>query len=241
MMASMADLATGWVVDSRALRAAWRPHLLDRPWALTYDRGTAETIVGTISMFFKSSVWPLATVLSLSTPSTLGAQSLAEVARQEEARRKEIRNPAKVYTNKDLAIVPPPAAPVTAPTPSDRPVPPPAAEAPDGAKAPPQTPDATDRGATRDQKYWSGRLQDLQAQLDRDQIYTEALQSRINALTLDLTARDDPAQRAGITRDLQKATDEVDRLKLAMQRTTTAIADLEEEARRASVPPGWLR
>jgi len=85
------------------------------------------------------------------------------------------------------------------------------------------------------------RMQDLRAQLDRDQIYTEALQSRSSALTLDLTVRDDAAERAAIIRDRQKAIDELDRLKLAIQRTTTAIADLEEEARRASVPPGWLR
>jgi hypothetical protein len=188
-------------------------------------------------MLFKSSAWPLAIMLSLSTAATLGAQSLAEVARQEEARRKEIRKPAKVYTNKDLATVPPPAAPAAAPTPSDKPAAPPA-DATDGTKPPPE---AKGQGATRDQKYWSERMQDLLAQLDRDQIYTEALQSRINTLTLDLTARDDPGQRGAIARDRQKAIDELDRLKLAMQRTTTAIADLEEEARRASVPPGWLR
>ena len=213
-------------------------HLLDRPRGLTYDRWTAETVASTISMFFKSSVWPLAIVLFLSIATPPGAQSLAEVARQEEARRKEIRNPAKVYTNKDLAVVPPAAAPAAAPTPSDKPATPPAA---DGDKAPPQTPDAKDQGAIKDQKYWSARMQDLLAQLDRDQIYTEALQSRVNALTLDLTARDDPSQRAAITRDRQKAVDEIDRLRLAIQRTTSAIADLEEEARRASVPPGWLR
>ena len=39
-------------------------------------------------------------------------------------------------------------------------------------------------------------MQALLAQLDRDQIYSEAMQSRINALTADFTARDDPAQRA---------------------------------------------
>ena len=190
-------------------------------------------------MFFKSSR-PLAIMLSVSTAATAGAQSLAEVARQEDARRKEIRKPSKVYTNKDLVSVPPPAAPAAAPSPSDKAATP-AADAPDVAKAAPlQTPDATDQGAAKDQSYWSGRMQDLRAQLDRNQIYTEALESRINALTLALTVRDDPA-RAVITHDRQKVVDEVDRLKLAMQRTVTAIADLEEEARRASVPPGWLR
>ena len=191
-------------------------------------------------MFFKSSVWPLAIVLFLSAAATLGAQSLAEVARQEEARRKEIRKPAKVYTNKDLAIVPPPVAPATVP-PNDKPAAPPGADAADGTRMPPQTPDPKDQVPIKDQKYWSGRMQDLLAQLDRDQVYTEAMQSRINALTADLAARDDPAQRAVIVRDRQKAIDELDRLKLDVQRTAAAIADLEEEARRASVPPGWLR
>ena len=84
-------------------------------------------------------------------------------------------------------------------------------------------------------------IKQLVAELDRDQTYSDAMQSRINGLTADFTARDDPAQRAVIARDRQKAMDELDRLKLVIQRTRKAIADLEEEARRASVPPGWLR
>src|SRR5262245_27035347 len=41
----------------------------------------------------------------------LRAQSLADVAREEEARRKTIKSPSKVYTNKDLVPVPPRSAP----------------------------------------------------------------------------------------------------------------------------------
>ena len=41
----------------------------------------------------------------------LRAQSLADVAREEAARRQAIKRPAKVYTNKDLVSVPPPSAP----------------------------------------------------------------------------------------------------------------------------------
>ena len=59
-------------------------------------------------MFFKVAVRPVVIAASLSTAAPLAAQSLAEIARQEESRRKEIRQPAKVYTNKDLAKVPPP-------------------------------------------------------------------------------------------------------------------------------------
>jgi hypothetical protein len=194
-------------------------------------------------MPFKSYVWPLAFALFFPAAATPGAQSLAEIARQEEARRKEVRQPSKVYTNKDLASVPPPSAPAPAPAPasSEKPATPAAAEGKDGAKEPPQAPDAKDKSVVKDQKYWSGRMHDLLAQLDRDQTYIDALQSRINALSADFTARDDPAQRAVIGRDRQKAIDELERLKLALKNTNKAIADLEEEARRASVPPGWLR
>ncbi len=34
---------------------------------------------------------------------------------------------------------------------------------------------------------------------------------------------------------------ELNKLKEAIAKGKTAIADLEEEARRAGVPPGWLR
>jgi hypothetical protein len=194
-------------------------------------------------MPFKSRLWPFALALMLAAAAPLGAQSLAEVARQEEARRREIRQPAKVYTNKDLGSVPPPSTPAPAPVaaPSEKPATPAAPGGKEGVQEPAPAQDAKDSGVVKDQKYWSGRMRDLLTQIDRDETYAEALQSRINALTADFTARDDPAQRAVIARDRQRAIEELDRLKLAIQKNRKAIADLEEEARRASVPPGWLR
>jgi hypothetical protein len=84
-------------------------------------------------------------------------------------------------------------------------------------------------------------MQSALEQLDRDRLYAEALQSRINALTTDFTARDDPAQRALIGQDRDKAVAELDRLKKVIQDDKDAITAVEEEARHASVPPGWLR
>ncbi len=171
----------------------------------------------------------------------LGAQSLAELAKKEEDRRKTVPAPAKVYTNKDLnpapAGSPPPAA---AAKPSDD-----AAakgadadgKAKDGAKAPP----ATDKTVVKDQDYWRGRYKTLQDALLRDQNYADAMQTRINSLTADFVNRDDPAQRAVIERDRQKALAELAHLTTAVKDTKKSIADLEEEARRAGVPPGWLR
>jgi hypothetical protein len=81
----------------------------------------------------------------------------------------------------------------------------------------------------------------LRTQLERDQVYAAALQTRINSLTADFTARDDPAQRSVIGADRQKAIDELARLKEQIENGRKAIGDLEEEARRARVPAGWLR
>ncbi len=67
------------------------------------------------------------------------------------------------------------------------------------------------------------------------------MQSRINALTADFAARDDPALRAQIERDRQRAVSELEGLQKSIKDDQKAIEDLEEEARKASVPPGWLR
>jgi hypothetical protein len=38
-----------------------------------------------------------------------------------------------------------------------------------------------------------------------------------------------------------KAIAELERLKTVLEQQNKAVVDLQEEARRASVPPGWLR
>jgi hypothetical protein len=177
---------------------------------------------------------PISILAAIGAP--VRAQSLADLARQEEQRRKAINRPAKVYTNKDLGQVPP--AP---------PVPPSAAATGDQARDADKDKDTREKGkdgpagSAKDQAYWATRLKGLQSQLDRDQTYVEALQSRINALTTDFVNRSDPAQRAVVERDRQKAVAELDRLKLAIVNGKKAISDFEDEARRAGVPPGWLR
>src|SRR5213079_1143914 len=98
-----------------------------------------------------------------------------------------------------------------------------------------------DAGAAKDQKYWSARKKELDAKLERDKVLADAMQSRINGLTTDFAARSDPAQRAVIERDRQRAVSELAGLQKSIKDDQKALADLAEEARKASVPPGWLR
>ena len=171
------------------------------------------------------------------------AQSLADVAKKEEDRRKAIPAPAKVYTNKDLTPVP--AGSASSAEPSAKPAE--AGKAADNDKDAKDKEAAKDKGSAKDkepaqdQAYWSGRLKALQDKLARDTNFADAMQTRINALSTDFVNRDDPAQRAVIARDRQKALDELNRLKKDILDDKKAIADLQEEARRSGVPPGWLR
>jgi hypothetical protein len=169
-------------------------------------------------------------------PLALHAQSLADVAKKEEERRKTVPAPAKVYTNKDLT------APAAGSTPTPAPSGTATTPAPDAAKdAKDAAKDSKDKEPAKDQAYWSSRLKTLRDKLERDSTYADAIQTRVNSLTADFVNRDDPAQRAALERDRQKALSELARLKQDMANGKKAIADLQEEARRAGVPPGWLR
>lgn len=166
----------------------------------------------------------------------LAAQTLGEVARKEEARRKELKTPAKVYTNDTLRSDSGGAATSTESPVGRTPAPPAAANPSPAPPAPPSQPDET-----KTEAYWKRRMQAERDGLSRAQIFAEALQSRINALTTDFAARADPAQRNVIAADRQKALAELDRVKKEIQDHQKAITDIQEEARRAGVPAGWVR
>lgn len=180
-------------------------------------------------------------LLSPGVLAPLAAQSLAVVARQEQERRKAIKKPAKVLTNKDLGGASGTAPPVT-----------PAAAAPDASGTTPaaagkdgQKPAADaekkPEEPAKDQAYWSGRWKDLQAQISRNETFAVALQSRINALANEYTNQGDGVQQQAIAVERQKTIDELNRLTKQIADDKKAAADLQEDARRAGVPSGWLR
>ena len=177
-------------------------------------------------------------LLAAATP--LAAQNLADVARAEEARRKTVKGQVRVYTNETLrgadggeAPAPPPQAPAATPAPETTAKP----AGPPGTK--PAAPAATD--AAKDEKFWRDRLTAARDALRRSQTFADALQTQINGLYTEVTNMSDPAQRAVIEQKRLAAIAEQDRVKADIGKQTKVIADIEDEARRANVPAGWLR
>jgi hypothetical protein len=177
------------------------------------------------------------TCASLASAQPSMTKPLADVARAEEARREAVKKPAKVITNKDLrpdiskgvggtTTV----TPVTDSTPANATPGAPAGGAPPAAG-----------GAKQDQAYWAARIKEARDKVTRSQLFADSLQTRINSLKTDFVNRDDPAQRSKIETDLQTALGELEKVKKEIEEQGKAIKAIEDEARRAGVPPGWLR
>jgi hypothetical protein len=77
--------------------------------------------------------------------------------------------------------------------------------------------------------------------LQRSQTFADALQNQLNSLATDFVNRDDPIQRAGIAQKRDNVMAELERVKKEIADNTKAIAAIQEEARRAGVPAGWVR
>lgn len=168
-----------------------------------------------------------------------GAQSLGDVAKQEEARRKAVKSSGKVYTSDNLR---PDNSTSTSPGPAAEPAATEPATTPGGStdKAPTTAGDKASE-PKKDEAYWRERVKSERDALSRAQLFAESLQSRINALTADFSARDDPYQRNQISQDRAKALAELDRVRKEIADHTKAIADVQEAARKAGVPAGWVR
>ena len=92
-----------------------------------------------------------------------------------------------------------------------------------------------------DEKTWRKRITDARESLQRSQAFADALQSQLNALSTDFVNRDDPIQRQQIANKRDGVLAELDRVKKEVASQTKAISDIQEEARRANVPAGWVR
>ena len=163
--------------------------------------------------------------------------SLAKIAERERARRATIAETSKVYTNDDLHRGPRLTTGRSLPeteTVSER-----SDDEPSTATEiadPEPTADSN-----RDESYWRNRIESAREDLRRANLMVAALQNRVDGLWAEFTARDDPFQRAKIEQDRIEALAELDSTRAEIERLEQEIGDIQEEARRASVQPGWLR
>lgn len=176
-------------------------------------------------------VWQAPAVLAvlvvwLATPPT----GLADVARREALRRALVGPSVGSFSTSELPLAPPRAA--VSGMPAARPAA--ATPAPTATATPPGEP-------ARDEAWWRNRMASARATLERNEVLADAMQSRINALQTDVVNIDDPAQQALARQNLGKALGELERLQKLIEEGRNDIVQIQDEARRQRVPPGWIR
>ena len=185
----------------------------------------------------------VATALLLAAAAEASGQTpLVDAARRERARRAAIppEEKARVYTNEDLrvrggltiGILP---TNVAAPAGSD---PGGGPEAPDEGGTDPAEPEAT---AVRDEDHWRRRIAAARAAQAQAALMAAALQNRADGLWAQFTAVDDPVQRGIVERQRFEALAALEETRAERDRLGVELRDIEDEARQADVPPGWLR
>ena len=177
-----------------------------------------------------------AIVLALLTWLNAPSDSFADVARREAFRRSLVGQSTRALTNNDLPVLPMGAeAPPSTPPPAAGEPPPATGQLPKSVEPP------VAETEKRDEQWWRDRMAAARQGIERNRLLADALQSRINALATDIVNRDDPAQRAVLMNDRQKALDELANTNKQVELLELEITKIRDEARRLGVPPGWIR
>jgi hypothetical protein len=167
------------------------------------------------------------------------AQSLADVANKTKAQRKATKRPARVYTNADVPVTAAATAgtatEVSATSKDEA-----AAAADPNAKPAEGTTNSVNAG---DEAKWRERISAAREAVSRAKLQLEGMRTRVLHLQTQkiLGANGDVNQQAAVQTQQSAALQEFDRLRDDVEKYQKALTDLEEEARAANVPAGWLR
>lgn len=199
--------------------------------------GRARVVVGAVALL-------------LVVPLIAAAQGLGDASKKEKERREQTKAPkAKTYTQEDLPTLPPVANEPATDTGESEPPPATSVPAPSGAQgaAPPraagepifqeETASGSEGSGRGDERLWRGRVAQARARVDRARQRHQTL-AGLN-LVPGYEYQDERGRTViGSVEQLQGMTAAA---KAELDAAEKALADVLEEARRANVPPGWLR
>ena len=153
------------------------------------------------------------------------AQTIADIARQERAKRQASQK-GPVITNATLPEGIPPSPPIA-----------PAAPVTSPATA---TTDKEKESGVRDEKWWRGEFQKARAEVGKSENRVTVAELALNSANRDfLTRAYDPDGRG--PKAISKATTELNDAKKQLEKDRAKVSQLEEDLRRAGAPAGWAR
>ena len=180
---------------------------------------------------------PLTMVLALWFAGASYGQSLADLARQERARKEGQAKAAKEYTNDDI-----PAATLAAaaPTPAPEGKVPAAEQAVAAGETKP--PVQAEKSPAEVEKEYRERAAKLKETQEFEERKLDVMQRELNLMQQQYYSDPNVALREQNTREeINKRTADIEAQGAAADKAKQAVADLEEELRRKGLPAGWAR
>jgi hypothetical protein len=106
-------------------------------------------------------------------------------------------------------------------------------------------PAALGSGASTDEKkqpdYWKRQQTQLEARIAELKESIQGEQLELNKLWSDFYIKNVPAEQNAIKLQIAQVTNQLEQKKLFLSQAETQLEDFFENARKAGVPPGWLR
>jgi len=168
-----------------------------------------------------------------------GGQDLAALARKEKARRAAVPKPARVLTEEDVRATAPDAPSPTPTTGSE----------PATASTPSVEPPSSEALAAREEQergQWKERAEAVRDAIKQAEARLSLLEKEFVALRSDLTQvsaaeAQDPMRLQKRDQKIAESYQAIEAQKRAVADARKALTQLEEDARRKGVPPGWIR
>jgi len=100
---------------------------------------------------------------------------------------------------------------------------------------------AISRDVTKQPDFWKKQQSDLEERIAKLKEDIDREQAELNRLWSDFYIKNIPAEQDAIRVQISQITNQIEQKKLFLSQSENQLEELFEKARKAGVPPGWMR